>query len=222
MSETTTTGELKSRLSLAGVIKRLPFTLIMVAILLLVAWWTHSYVEELAREWVSRLGFAARDFWLLRWERLILSALVTSGGSIFWFGLGMVAASCGIVEWKLGSLRAAITFWGVHIATLVIESVLFLLPLLGGNFAHARALFYSQDVGPSAGYLGSLGAALSFLPKPWRWVVFAGVLVYLGVSLYLPPRPGETAAVKLSADLAHLLAFPLGWASALVYRKSNA
>ncbi len=60
---------------LGQVIRRIPFTLGMLVLLLLVAWGTHSYFQELAREWVARLGFAPRDFWFLRWERLILSTL---------------------------------------------------------------------------------------------------------------------------------------------------
>jgi hypothetical protein len=107
------------------VVGRIPFTLIMVILLLLVAWWTNSYVQELTREWVNRLGFAPRDFWFLRWERLILSALVTSGGVTVWFALGMVAFTSGVAEWKKGTLRAALTFWGVHLVTLVLEGLIF-------------------------------------------------------------------------------------------------
>src|SRR5512137_1703508 len=106
-------------------IRRIPFTLCMVIILLLVAWGTQSYFQELAHAWVSRLGFAPRDFWFFRWERLILSALVTNGGSIFWFALGMVAITSGVIEWRTGTWRAALTFWGVHLVTLVIESMMF-------------------------------------------------------------------------------------------------
>jgi hypothetical protein len=200
-------------------IRRIPFTLVMLALLLLVAWGTHSYFQELAREWVARLGFAPRDFWLLRWERLILSVLVTSGGAIFWFALGMVAITCGIAEWKVGSWRAALTFWGIHLMTLVLESLLFLLPLHQLGFSQARAVFYSRDVGPSAGYMASLGLLTTFLPKPWRWWVFGAGLIFLIVALTLPPRPAETQAVKLAADMAHLIAYPLGWMSAYLFKR---
>jgi hypothetical protein len=199
---------------LGQIIKRIPFTLIMVSLLLLVAWGTQSYFQELARSWVSRLGFAPRDFWFFRWERLILSALVTSGGYIFWFALGMVAITSGVAEWRQGSWRAALTFWGVHLVTLLLESLLFLLPLHRLGFTQARALFFSRDVGPSAGYMASLGLVTTFLPKPWRRVAFGAILIFLIVALFLPPRPGETQAVKLSADMAHLIAYPLGWMSA--------
>jgi hypothetical protein len=202
-------------------IRRIPFTLSMVILLLLVAWGTHSFFQELAEIWVSQLGFAPRDLWFFRWERLILSALVTSGGSIFWFTLGMVAFTSGVAEWVTGTLRAALTFWGVHLVTLVLESLLFLLPLHQISFIQERALFFSRDVGPSAGYMGSLGLITTFLPKPWRWVAFGAILIFLIVSLFLPPRPGEIQAVKLSADMAHLIAFPLGWMSAFICKRKS-
>jgi hypothetical protein len=37
--------------------------------------------------------------------------------------------------------------------------------------------------------------------------------------LFLPPGAGETAEIKFSAGLAHLLAFPLGWMSGWIMRK---
>jgi hypothetical protein len=201
------------------IIRRLPFTLCMIILMCLVALWTNSYFQELAEIWVNRLGFAPRDFWFFRWERLIGSALVTSGGIIFWFALGMVAFTSGVVEWVTSSVRAALTFWGVHLVTLVLESLLFLLPLHQLGFTQARALFFLRDVGPSAGYMASLGLITTFLPKPWRWVAFGTILIFLIISLFLPPISGETEAVKLSADLAHLIAFQLGWMSSYLFRR---
>jgi hypothetical protein len=198
--------------------RRLPFTIFMIILLCLVAWWTNSYYHELAEIWVNRLGFAPRDFWFFRWERLILSALVTSGGISFWFALGMVAFTSGVAEWMTSSLRAGLTFWGVHLVTLIIESLLFMLPLHRLGFSQARALFFLRDVGPSAGYIGSLGLITTFLPKPWRWVAFGAILIFLIIVVFIPPVTGETYAVKLSADLAHLIAFPLGWMSAYIFK----
>jgi len=56
---------------LGQIIKHIPFSLVMLGLLLLVAWGTHSFFQELERTWVSQLGFAPRDFWFFRWERLI-------------------------------------------------------------------------------------------------------------------------------------------------------
>ncbi len=206
-----------SSFQLGRVVSRLHFTLIMVILLLLVAWWTNSYVQDLTREWVNRLGFAPRDFWFLRWWRLILSALVTSGGVTFWFALGMVGITCGVAEWKAGTIRTALTFWGVHLVTLVLEGLIFSLPLHQFGFSQAHALFFSRNVGPSAGYVGTLGLITTFLPRLWRWVAFGGILVYLLVALFLPPQAGVTPVIELSDDLAHLIAYPLGFMSAYLF-----
>jgi hypothetical protein len=203
------------------VVSRLPFTLIMVVLLLLVAWGTNSYFQELTREWVNRLGFAPRDFWLMRWERLILSAFVTSGGVTFWFALGMVTFTSGVAEWKTRTLRTALTFWGVHIITLVLEGLIFSLPIRQLGFTQERALFFSRNVGPSAGYMGCLGLITTFLPRPWRWVVFGIILAYLLIALFLPSRTGVSSAIELSDDLAHLIAYPLGWISAYVFETKS-
>lgn len=212
MDEKTSRINLKNLLFYPSqLVRRVPFTVLMVAILLVVAGVTQSYFQDLTRTWIYRLGFAPRDFWLIRWERLFLSALVTQGGISFWFALFMVAFTSGVAEWKTGSLRAVGAFWGVHLVTLILESMLFLLPLHRLGFPAARAVFFSRDVGPSAGYMGSLGFVIRFLPKPWRWLAFGLVLIILMVALFLPPILGETLAIKLADDMAHLIAFPLGW-----------
>jgi hypothetical protein len=218
MSEPSSIKRIKQgSINLSRVISRLPFTLIMVILLLLVAWWTNSILQELTREWVNRLGFAPRDFWFLRWWRLILSALVTSGGVTFWFALGMVAFTSGVAEWQAGTLRATLTFWGVHLVTLVVEGVIFSLPLHQIGFSQERALFFSRNVGPSAGYMGTLGLITTFLPKPWRWVVFGVILAFLLIALFFPEGAGVSPAIELSDDLAHLIAYPVGFLSAYLF-----
>ncbi len=222
MGEKTSRINLKNNLlSTWRSLNSIPFTVLMVVILLAVAGVTQSYFQDLTRAWIFRLGFAPRDFWLFRWERLFLSALVTQGGATFWFALMMVGFTSGVAEWKTGSLRAVGAFWGVHLVTLILESALFLLPLRQLGFPAARAVFFSRDVGPSAGYMGTLGYVITLLPKPWRWLAFGMVMIFLVVAFMLPPTAGQTLAIKLSDDMAHLIAYPLGWLTAsLLVRKS--
>jgi hypothetical protein len=204
------------------VFRRLPFTLFMLAVLLLVGWLTDTHAgADLSAHWLNRLGYAPRDLWRLNWGRFLSSPLVTSGGWVFWLALVMVALTSGAAEWLTSTRRAALTFWGVHIATLLIESLGLSLLLKRFGLAQAAALFIARDVGPSAGYFGSLGLALTCLPKPWRWLAGGAVLLFLVVSLFLPPRPGETEAVKLAADIAHLIAFPLGWLTASLGKRAR-
>jgi hypothetical protein len=197
------------------IVRRLPFTLINLVVLLLVAVLTNSHAGELPREWFNRLAFAPRDLLLLEWARLITSALVTGGGIAFWAGLGFVAFTTGAAEWLSGTRRAALTFWGVHLAALLVESLLIALPLHVLGFELGTALYLARDVGPSAGAFGCLGLACARLPRPWPWVSGGLILAALVTVFLLDVITGQ-GAVAVSADLAHLLAFPLGWLSSLI------
>jgi hypothetical protein len=199
----------------AAVLRRWPFTLVSLAGLTTGAWLTSSHAGALSIWWHRRLGFAPLDLWAGRWERLVTSALVTDGGQAFWRAAGMIALAVGAAEWLAGTRRAALTFWGVHLATLLTESLFIVLPLHQAGAAPGFALLVARDVGPSAGYLGCLGLACARFPNR-RWGRLAGLLILagLGMTLFQPPSEGQDAAVKLSADLAHLIAFPLGWLAA--------
>lgn len=73
---------------------------------------------------------------------MFISALVTSGGVVFWEALFFIAFAVGLAEWLTGWKRAAATFLGVHLlalmlvlATCSIRHPLVFLEILGGNFA---------------------------------------------------------------------------------------
>jgi len=108
--------------------------------------------------------------------------------------------------------RAALTFWGFHLATLLMESLFIVLPLHQTGAALGAALLVAHDVGPSAGYFGCLGLACARFPNR-HGAGLAGLLILAGsgLALFQLSGVGQDATVKLSADLAHLIAFPLGW-----------
>jgi hypothetical protein len=195
------------------IIRRLPFTLIMLAVLVLVALLTETHSARLSEEWLRLLGFAPNDLWLLRFERLFTSAVVTYGGKVFWEAMFMILVSVGLAEWLAGTRRAALTFWGVHLVVLLIESLLLAIPLRLWGGATGEAISLARDVGPSVGFFACLGLACACLLGRWRWISLAVILVGLGFAFFLPPGPGEDEVVKIFADIAHLLAFPLGWLS---------
>lgn len=201
----------------------LPFTLIMLTALMVGALVTNTHTDDLSPHWLNRLGFAPADVLILRWERLFTSTLVTSGGWTFWQAVGMVALAVGAAEWLAGAKRTVATFWGVHLVTLLIESLSIAWPLhqLGSPFG--TALVVVRDVGPSAGYFGCLGLACARFPKK-RWGELAGLLIFAGLfwSLWQSFRSEQADMVRLFANLAHLIAFPLGWLSSYVmFRRTN-
>ena len=190
---------------------KLPFTLTLLITVGGVALLTDSHNGRLHPAWLQRLGFAAQDMAAGRWERLFSSAVTTHGGSVFWQAMGMTAVAVGTAEWLTGSKRTALTFWGIHLLTLSLESSL-VTPFLH-QFANVDALQVARDVGPSAGYFGCLGLVVWQLPRRWRMAVGLTILAGLLLTLWRPLRVDETAELKLLADVAHLLAFSLGFLS---------
>jgi hypothetical protein len=196
-----------------SVVRRLPCTITLVLLLVFMALVTETHIKPLTLDWLNLLGFGAHDLWYLRLERLFTSAVVTQGGRGFWGALGMLAFSVGLAEWLAGTWKTLFTFIGVHLLTLVLEALLIGLaqPL---NNEQALALFWVRDVGPSAGYFGCLGLACASLPHPWRWLSAGVVMALLIGGLIVPISGNALDLTSLSANFAHLLAFPMGFAFA--------
>jgi hypothetical protein len=198
----------------------IPFTIVMMAGLILAAIFTNTYFEQITRHWINRVGFSPRDFWYMRYERMVTSALVTSGGKVFWQALLLVGLFVGLAEWITGTKQVGITFWGVHLLTLVLLSLIVSLALHRLRDFGLAASEIERDVGPSAGYFACLGLVSAQMKRPWNWI--SGILLFImfAVVLFLPAGTDKSAEIKFSADFAHLLAFPLGWLSSLLFTQT--
>ena len=206
--------------TLFNILRQNHFTLLLIACLILVAIITNTYFEQITRHWINRIGFSARDFWYLRFERMFTSAVVTTGGIVFWEALSFVALFVGLAEWMTGTVRASATFWGVHLLTLILLSLIISLALHQLRDFGLAASEFERDVGPSAGYFACLGLVSAQLKRPWNWASGALLFGMFAVVMFLPAGANENARMKFSADLAHLLAFPLGWLSSYLFTKS--
>lgn len=195
-----------------AVVVRLRFTLLMMAGLSVAAWLTDTGFGTVTARTIDLIGFAPRDLWELEAWRALTSAFVTDGAGHFILALGIVAVVVGIAEWRTGTSTAVLAFWGAHLATIVIESLLVALPLHLSGSLLGTALVAARDIGPSAGYFGCLGLALASLDvsRLLRLAGFAGTLAVLAaiVLTHLSGSAEETR--ELSAAIAHLIAFPLG------------
>ena len=198
-------------------IRRIPFTLILLTSLTLVALVTNTHFQEISQHWLNRIGFAPNDLWYWRLERILTSALVTQGGIVFWEALLMTAFATGTAEWMTGWKRTAVTFWGIHILSLVLLSIIVLIGYQQLQSIGLESSELVRDVGPSAGYFGCLGLVSARLHRPWHWITGGILILLFTLTLFLPPGSGEDAKIKFSADLAHLLAFPLGWLSGFIW-----
>jgi hypothetical protein len=192
-------------------LERIPFTLIMVMGLGIGALITNTTFKGISHHWLQHVGFAPNDLWYWRLERIVTSALVTVGGVVFWEALFFVAVFVGMAEWLTGWKRTASTFWGVHLLALVLLSLIVALAEHQLRIVGLEADLLARDVGPSAGYFACLGLVNSRMKHPWNLVSGAALFAMFVIVLFTPAAVGESATLKFSADLAHMLAFPLGW-----------
>ena len=200
-------------------LQRNPFTLLTLAGLFMAALMTNTTFQNITHHWLNRTGFAPNDLWYARIERMFSSALVTSGGVVFWEALFFVIFAVGLAEWLTGWKRAAATFWGVHMMTLILLSLIISLGIHQLRDFGLEAAEVARDVGPSAGYFACLGLVSAQIKRPWNWVNGGLLFAMFVITLLMPAAAGENAQIKFSADLAHMLAFPLGWFSSLIGSK---
>ena len=191
----------------------------MLAGLIVSALVTNTTFQEISRHWLNRTGFAPNDLWYWRIERIFTSALVTSGGVVFWEALFFVTFAVGLAEWMTGWKRTTATFWGIHLLALIMLTLIVSLAEHQLRNLGFEADLLARDVGPSAGYFACLGLVSAQLKRPWNLVSGAALFAIFIITLFLPAAADESAQLKFSADLAHMLAFPLGWLSARIGMK---
>ncbi len=189
---------------------RCPFTIILVILLVAAGIYGRAHVGPLDGELQRQAGHSAQLLWRGEWYRLLTSILFTVGGLRFYISLAMLAVAVGWLEFARGTPVAAMTFVGVHIATLLIMACGIALSTTLIETHRGNLLWYVKDVGPSAGYYGCLGLAVASLAPGIRLPIVITIFLVLvgrsGWSTYHLPENGQ----MMSADIAHLIAFPLG------------
>ncbi len=192
---------------------RYPFTLGMLAALVAAGIYGKTHVGMLDTQVHHQVGYSVRLLLEGELHRGVTSLFFTAGGSRFYSSLAMLVGAVGWVEAKYGTIRAAATFVGIHLITLLLMSgaIASLYALLETH--RGSLLWEAKDVGPSAGYYGCLGLAIAGLSPPVRLSLITAILTVLTLRLawssFHLPDGGRT----MSADIAHLIAFPLGMLS---------
>lgn len=187
-----------------------PFTVTTCALITFVGFLTLTATgQAITHRALLEFGWAPRDLLALDLGRTAFSALVTSGGAVFWMALALTALFVGAAEHYGGTAIAAATFWGVHLATTALMLAV-ALPLHLAGISLATLVFVTRDVGPSAGYVGCLGLALVLCGKPWRWWALGATGAALGAVLAMSLATLGTDPTDVSANFAHAVALPLG------------
>lgn len=196
---------------------RVPFTLVNVLLLAAAAIWSRTATSVMPAEGVVRYGFAPSDLLGKEWSRAFTSVYFTGGAVTFWMAAILLMALLGATEALWGSRRVAALFVGSHLLT-VLAVLALAAALMAGGVSLGSLLYGVRDVGPSAGYVGCLGALLLALPPRWRrWALAlaAGSLLFaLGQTLAAPVEE----AVEISAAVTHVFALVFGVIIGLVLR----
>jgi hypothetical protein len=192
------------------VLPRIPFTLCMLATLVAAGLYGGSHVGPLDHEVHRAVGYSTQLVFEGHWQRVMTSLLFTAGGWHFYASLLMLAACVGWVEYHNGVLLVVAVFLGIHLLTLLLEGFAIALPLAAAGLNHGEMLFRARDVGPSAGYYGCLGFAVATSTVKWRPRIASLLLGLLFLRLTWSAYHLHSEGVALSADMAHVVSFPLG------------
>ena len=189
---------------------RCPFTLGMLASLVVAGIYGKTHVGLLDSQVRHHAGYSVRLLVEGELHRGFTSLFFTAGGWHFYSSLMMLAVAVGWVESSYGTVRAATAFVGIHLATLLLMSV-GVASLYAMIETHRGSLLWEvKDVGPSAGYYGCLGLAIAGMSPGLRLSVIGAIMVVLmsrlAWSSFHLPENGHV----MSADIAHLIAFPFG------------
>ena len=182
----------------------------MVLLLTGIAVWSDSHIGPLHPDIREAFGFAPQHLPALHWYRPFTSVFLTSGGWIFYQALAMLAGSVAWCEWIVGTRKAVHVFWGIHLVTLaaILTPIALAAASLGAGWA--QSIVRAADVGPSAGYYGCLGVAIAHLSVGRRRLLAAALVTILAVRFSLSVATVPDQGHQIVADLAHLIAFPMG------------
>ncbi|MDB4664654.1 rhomboid family intramembrane serine protease [bacterium] len=189
---------------------RYRFTTAATVVLLGFALCSESSWQPLDETWRDWIGFAPTNLLDFQWQRLLTSLLLTAGGWRFAASLVMLAACVGLTERCYGTPATIKLFLTSHLLVLITISVTVLVLATNVSSPSILALAKGRDIGPSAGYYGCLGAILMSSQSLGKRLCILCVLSILLVRLTISTAGLPEDASVVSADIAHLLALPLG------------
>ncbi len=198
-----------------------PFTLLLLTVVSCAGVYSGSHVGATNNQVHQVAGYSIRLLIEGELQRAVTSLFITEGGWRFYSSILMLAVCVGFVEVTRGTSRALLTFFSVHFATLLVLACIVLSVLALGPTFPGDLLLHARDVGPSAGYYGCLGLAITswkpFLRAPIISIVLILLILRAACSFAVLPEHVQV----LEADLAHLIAFPLGIASSRLGRQAD-
>lgn len=163
---------------LFGLAGRLPFTIGLIAVLGIVGLLSATVWRDDHLQIKRNVGVDLETLVHVRIDHLLLSPFYQSSVGIDWRMLLAIGLIVGALEYIIGSLRTAVTFFASDIATSVIATlVLAGLGAAGWQYAHAAAR--TADSGASVGMLACAGALAVLLPPRVRPIAYGILAAYV-------------------------------------------
>ena len=184
-----------------SLVRRLPLTTGLLAVIILLAIATRSLWEPLAgRPLGLSTMYGLPAFESGSWWTVFTGAFLAQEPLQYAPILVGLALFGGFAEWRLGTARAAVALIACHVVA-VVGTALLLWFTRDHGYQWSTDLARRRDAGPSAAFLGAAAAATVTLSPPWRGRLRAGLAAY--VLLFL-------LHVGALADLEHVLAVGVG------------
>ncbi|WP_152412962.1 hypothetical protein [Nitrolancea hollandica] len=189
--------------TLAGAVRRLPFTCGLLLAMLVAAILTGALTHDLTRSTtLTHLGFGLPALERREFDTLLTSVVVALSPRMLAIIAFYVTLFVAPYEWVAGTRRAAVIFLVTQAGGYLLTS-LAAWPLGALQFGWGTYLASTRDVGASAGAFGCAAALLWHLPTGWRRPATLALAGYLAVLLLFNHRIW---------DVEHAIAASLGYA----------
>lgn len=185
------------------VLRRTPFTIVLVLALLVIGITTGTILTPTAEQpWYENIATGLPAFAEGRWWTVFTSPFFLDHPLTFLSLAPLVIGGIGWAEWRFGTWRTLVLFWAGHLVGVFGAAAIVALVAPTG-WPWAVRLSETFDVGPSCGAFTALIFAIATLPAPWRLRARLAVVVWIGVSvLYLGQLYDLEHAVAMVVALA--------------------
>ncbi|WP_062381097.1 bifunctional lysylphosphatidylglycerol flippase/synthetase MprF [Demequina pelophila] len=184
-----------------GILRRIPATLAVTAVVLTVGAITGALWESAADSGlVDRWGWGIDAFADGQWYTAVVGVAISPEPWMYALILGTFCVGGGFLEYRYGALRMLLAVLGTHLAAVLVVALLF-LGLEQTSLDWAQELARVRDVGLSNGGFGAVGAMTAGMPLLWRRRVRLVISLYaVAMILY----------AGLIWDFTHAAAFWIG------------
>ena len=190
------------------VVRRLPFSLVMIGLIVGLAFWTGSISGDLPSGIRERWGYDLENLGAGHVWVVLSSEVLTLYPDHVRNSVLMLLAWLVPLELLIGTWRTLLVYWTSTIIASGTAALLSLVLIWSTDWDEVPDLVRNADVGASVGAWGVAGALSIYLLQRGRFWRAAGFLLPLGGLLYL----GQVLIVQHSvSDMAH----PLGMATGM-------